>query len=388
MACPGGSLEFETGEPAVRSLSDVEVREIVERFARLSPYDRDAVPSLLKIERENFAVDEPSRLIPLFGVGISAKRFCLYVRTDAGIVVRKASEHGLGLYRPPTADPKPWDRPWRAWIERVWIRLIGEAEGEVVGRRPVWFSRPAVGQISMTTWNMIRPFERHGRVVDDRIRPYGFMLVGHADPLAPKPPELGGAVTPVAPYSADPTSLLDLAWRNRIDGRTLAVSTDSRSEPNSVRLKTYADVVRDYRWHPERKSGDPAGGVGLRTSRGVLPRRSVIAVGIRHVGKETNRLDEVADGAVVIDEDVHIQYVDERGEWERIRPQLRAIGSKELARRTGMSERTLRSRLNQGRLPRRADRDQLLSIAQTIEVPSSPALEGVESLAKAIRRGR
>jgi hypothetical protein len=41
---------------------------------------------------------------------------------------------------------------------------------------------------------------------------------------------------------------------------------------------------------------------------------------------------------------------------------LLEIGIKELAKRTGMSERTLRSRSNSGRLPRRGDRMRLLAV--------------------------
>lgn len=361
--CRGGRHNADTREPAIQALSDADVDEIVARFGWLSPYDRDAVPSLLKIEGENLSRSEPPERIDLWAIGISAKRFVLFERTIDRYVNRKASEHGLGLYRRPVPDPKGWTAPWPHWVEVVWRRIIDEVEGRPVATAPRWFSRPAVGQIATTSWNLLAPFMRSTPDERNRVRPFNFMLVGHADPLAPVPPGVtAGHVTPVAPYSTHAADYLELPWRNRVDGQPIAVTTQHGGGPGAVRLKTYREVVRDYRWHPERKSGDPNGGIGLRTSSGLLPRRPVVVVGVRHIGKETNRLDEVEEGLVDVSDDIHIQYINERGEWERQLPALRAIGVKELARWTGMSERTLRSRLNSGRLPHRDARKKLLAV--------------------------
>jgi hypothetical protein len=102
VACPGGPRRLPDGRRAVTALSWAQVDEIVAGFARLSPYDRALVPSLLKLEDENFGNDGHRE--ELWAIGISAKRYVLYNRTDAGVVVRKPSEHGLGLYRRPIPD--------------------------------------------------------------------------------------------------------------------------------------------------------------------------------------------------------------------------------------------------------------------------------------------
>jgi len=259
-----------------------------------------------------------------------AKRFVLFERTTDGYVIRKASEHGLGLYRRPVRDPKGWTAPWPYWVEVVWRRIIDEVEGRPLTTAPRWFCRPAVGQVSTTSWNLLSPFVRSAPGHGDRVRPFNFMLVGHADPLAPLPPGVtAGRVTPVAPYSIRAAGYLDLPWRNRVDGQPIAVTTRRGGERGAVRLKTYREVVRDYRWHPERKSGDPDGGIGLRTSRGLLPRRPVVAVGVRHIGKETNRLDEVEEGLVDVSDNIHIQYVDERGEWSAFCRRFSSYGTSE-----------------------------------------------------------
>lgn len=183
------------------------------------------------------------------------------------------------------------------------------------------------------------------------------------DPLCPGPPGVDiSEVIPVAPYSSDASAFLSLPWVNRRDAAKLAVTTKPGGERGKIRLRTYRDVLAEYGLHPEQQSGDPAGGPGVRGSRGLLPRLRVIALGPpAHIGKESNRL-EVEEGGVLTDgDDDYVEYRDERREWDAILPKLQAIGVAELARRTGMSERTLRSRLNSGRLPREPTRGELIA---------------------------
>lgn len=93
---------------------------------------------------------------------------------------------------------------------------------------------------------------------------------------------------------------------------------------------TVGDVVRDYRLHPETKSGDPRGGLGRRGSVGLLPRLTVRAIGLPlHIGKESNRLEEVQDGIVDDPDDVYVEYRDERREWEAALPALRGLAGRE-----------------------------------------------------------
>jgi hypothetical protein len=71
-------------------------------FSALSPYRHE--PNLLKIEDENYPTDENGRPIegalrPLFGHGISSKRYCLFNRDETGApIIRKFSAHGLGRW--------------------------------------------------------------------------------------------------------------------------------------------------------------------------------------------------------------------------------------------------------------------------------------------------
>lgn len=107
----------------------------------------------------------------------------------------------------------------------------------------------------------------------------------------------------------------------------------------------------------------------MRISVGVLPRLQVTTTEVRHIGKESNRLEEVAAGALDAPSDVYVEYHDERSEWEKDRAVLQGLagrpgGIAALAARLEMSDRTLRSNLCSGRLPRRAAREKLRALAR------------------------
>ena len=99
--CPGGDNTCDHGA-GIRALSWGEVREIVERFAALNPYDRTLVPgSILRVEPENYCNGEQHEL---WAYVVSAKRYALFNKTATGIAIRKYSEHGLGYLLDPR-DP-------------------------------------------------------------------------------------------------------------------------------------------------------------------------------------------------------------------------------------------------------------------------------------------
>jgi hypothetical protein len=82
---PGGPFRTSNGHGAVKGLSREEVAQLSQRFAALSPYDRDAVPdSILKIEEDNFdpATGKQRQLsclaISATGFVDGVKFFCVY----------------------------------------------------------------------------------------------------------------------------------------------------------------------------------------------------------------------------------------------------------------------------------------------------------------------
>jgi len=105
-----------------------------------------------------------------------------------------------------------------------------------------------------------------------------------------------------------------------------------------VTVKTYRDVIAEYATHPEAKSADPTGGPCTRRTTGLLERRHVTARTITHIGKEANQLEDVQAGIHARQDDVLNAYDDtEQLRFEAALPQLRDLGPREVARRTGHS---------------------------------------------------
>jgi hypothetical protein len=371
LPCEGGYERLPDGRAAVRALPWAEVDVVLAGLDPLLPYRSGAIRSLVKLEDENFAADGRGHPDELYAAVLSSKRYALYNRTGDRIVLRKASNHGLGLYRSPIKRRDDWTAEWPEWADIVWRRIVDELEGRDPGPEPGWFALPAVSQIPVSSPAVLGPFSRfnEGKRYRDQVKPFGFLLAGHVDPLAPLPAGMPpGTVTPVAPYTDKPDALLTLPWRNRRDGSEIRVTTRPGGEPGAVRLQTYGDVFRDYRLHPETKSGDPRGGLGRRGTRGLLPRLHVVAVGLPlHIGKESNRLEEVEDGIITDPAEVYVEYRDERREWEATLPALRRLrderGWRHLADAAGLSERALRYALNGGKVPHREARAALIRLA-------------------------
>jgi hypothetical protein len=367
--CPGGPGRLSDGSDAVRALPWAEVDEVLAGLEPLNPYAPGTVPRLIKLEAENVGSD--GRPVELFALAGSSKRYVLYERTEVGIVVRKPSEHGLGLYRAPLERRPGWTAKWPEWVDVVWRRAIEASEGRDPGPEPDWFALPAVSQVPVSSPAVLAPFRavNAGHPYGEQVKPFGFLLLGHLDRLAAVPLGVDPEATPMAPFTSKLAELLGLPWRNRRDGRPLAVTTRRRGEPSKARLQTVGDVVARYRLHPEHKSGDPRGGLGRRGSLGLLPRLEVHAVGYpHHIGKESNRLDDVEDWLVSAADEVYVEYRDVRREWESALPALCAIRDKRgwryLAEASGLSERALRYALNRAAMPRREARARLLDLVR------------------------
>jgi hypothetical protein len=72
---------------------------------------------------------------------------------------------------------------------------------------------------------------------------------------------------------------------------------------------------------------------------GLLGRRHVQPIAIQLIGKETNLLEQQADGVLIADPQT---VYSSASEWERIRLRLGEVSIPELAKRSGVSERMLR----------------------------------------------
>jgi hypothetical protein len=254
--CNGGPVDL-NGRQSIQALSFAEVNDVVESFNALSPYDRELVPSLLKVESVNYSKDSGGRQ-QLFCDAVSAKRYCLFNLEGSGPVIRDPKEHGLGHLLNPV-DPAD---PARNWIETLWLLIIREDLGQRADE-PTWFERIAASRFSASSAYVLRAFQEFNKDVayEDQIKPFNFLLavqvakLGYPEGYGPKTDR---KLHLVAPWEPDPGRWLQLPWLDVHEGKRFALTTnDSEYLEDTARAKTYGDVFYAYGTHDEPKSLAP-----------------------------------------------------------------------------------------------------------------------------------
>jgi hypothetical protein len=382
--CPGGPYRLADGQEAVRALSWAQVHDIQTRLDVLNPYDRTVVTDpIVKLEPENL---DPAthKQRQLWCYALSAKRYALFNRGAEGEegdegddrpILRKSSEHGLGYLMnpedlPDIEDQGEEDPDRKAWMSTLWEGIVTEALGHSYAW-PDWLDRPALGRITASSPQMLRPFAtwNKGKPYAEQVKPYNFLLTafvqrfGYPEGADPNHFHL------VAPFESDSRKWKTLAWRNLYDetGTRYMIRTVSSlyAVSGEVQVKTYRDVLDEYRRHPEAKSLAPDGSMCSGTTVGLLRRRPVTASRITHGGKESNRLEEVEAGLVHDPEEVYTEYEDlEHGPWQTlVLPVLKRIPVRRLQEQTGMSPSQLKAIRNGHALPHHSNREALLRVA-------------------------
>lgn len=390
--CPGGPHRLPDGREAVRALSWADVDTIVDRFAALNPYDRDAVPgSVLKVEDVNYETvsgpdgeEQRGARRELWAHSISAKRYALYTLGADGVpalrLVRDgdddggderaptlvdSKEHGLGHLLNPT-DPDAEDK---RWMRALWALLVRDGHG-LAAPEPAWLDRPAVTRVTASSPRLLEPLTRggKGRPYRDNLKPFNFILAAHVQhgtfgtPAGADPQRF----RLIRPYERDARTWERQPWTNIHDGQRYRVTARDRESrpPEMARVQTYRDVLTAYRHHPERKSADPDGTPCGKKSVGLLGRRMVRAGLARIVGKEANRLDDVAAQLEGGTTDALVWDDGKEGEWrDAVLPLLRTVPAGTLATAAGLSPRRLRDTLAGRSLPRPQARVALVAVA-------------------------
>lgn len=147
----------------------------------------------------------------------------------------------------------------------------------------------------------------------------------------------------VARYERDPSRWLRMRWVNRYDatGRTYAVTTGPRTG-DLVGLKSFRDVIADYRGHPESKSLGPDGRPCGRETAGLLRRRPVHAANLVYIGKEANDIDDVEAGLVHDVDDVLVGYGPSDDPWVTDQlPLIQSVPTGLLAKAAGVDRKTV-----------------------------------------------
>ncbi len=382
--CPSGPERDEHASECVRALTWAQVDAIVGRFESLNPYDRGIVMhgSVLEIEDENYELDpaDHKRVLKerrqLHCYSISAKRYGLYNLDSSGrptlrrvseddrdglvndepdesvSELRKHSEHGLGHLLNPT-DPESDSRDW---IAQIWQHIVQADALGFVAPEPDWLDRPALTRITITSPRLLKPFEQpdRKRSASERTRPYNFMLVAHVAKLGHPPGSDPERFLLVAPYEPNPRKWRGLNWRNaydparryrimtlrgdRHDGERIAMRVDDQ-----VIVKTYRDVLDEYRTHPEDVSLGPNLLLCDQQTVGLLSRRPVKVAAIHQLGKEGNQIEEVASGLVTSLDDVLNEYGDREQSllWRIACDVIRELPIAQVAAGAGVGKRTV-----------------------------------------------
>jgi hypothetical protein len=287
------------------------------------------------------------------------------------VLIRKRSEHGLGHLLNPL-DPERDDRDW---ITQAYELLIADPDVFLEGRGPPCFDLPALTRIALTTNEVAKAFASYneGKARHEQIRPFNFLLHAHHS-LASQP--AGADATRfrlVAPYDSNPERWLELPWVDLATGERHSVTTVGIPSPNVVLLRTYREVLARYAVHPEPKSLDPDGNPCTRRSPpGLLRRRPVAMLTLSLIGKESNRLDEVAAGLIGTLDDTLASYGDPGlSAWENlVVPAMGDFSSREVAERAGLDVRTIQ-RIKRRAITKSHDRNRavlMLIVAEFVGV--------------------
>jgi hypothetical protein len=159
--------------------------------------------------------------------------------------------------------------------------------------------------------------------------------LGHPAGIDPKTFQLVGM------YDLDPKQWLKMKWTDVHSGENFNVTTTLSPQRGLVRIKSIRDVFEEYEFHPEPKSAAPDGEAADQRTCGLLARRSVEAVSITYVGKESNLLEDVENEIVHDWDDVRQWYEDTR--LDLLNAVLKKIPSKALAKAARISDRAIRN---------------------------------------------
>jgi hypothetical protein len=350
-------------KPEAMDIAEFQIRvdRVVDWFAGLNPYDFGG--SILKVEDQNFSLDDPGKPERLYCWAVSAKRYVLFnLDSDGRPVLRKASAHGLGHIRAPYDAAKPAktipapiappaDIGVEHWQHDLWWMIASAAiEGhpdQVDLSYHAALDEPAVSRYAATTPPLLKWFKasNQNQPYARQVKPFGFLLSLFADPFSSNRPMRMAPLAvdvptqrgrphqwrPVAPFDQDHAKALKAAF-DRETGEPVPIAA----------LRTVAEVIGLYHLHPESKflNGD-------YLNRGTTRRRHVRVTGVRHIGKEANRWEE--QHFLGLDEDAQPDYGVAPDDMEArlmvLRATVTAFGMRALARRASLSPKVIKRAL-------------------------------------------
>lgn len=335
--CPGGDYRLSDGSEAVKALSWKEVGQIATKFNRLNPYNDSLVRELLKIEDVNFVDSDPRKpRRQVFGHAISAKRYALYIKTDDGIKVVKASGHGLGYLCAPKEGmdvdsnaPHCITESWE-WLLRKDLSLSYE--------EPAWLDLPAMMRMTLTSPSVMRTQR------PEWLFPFNFFFLPLLSELDGYPAGCDRSNFKfITRYESDREKWKKLEGINLYDGQHYLTEMFPSGKQDKVVPESFRIILRLYFRRPESKSLAPDGSPCVADTRGLLKRASIIAGEIVPVGKETDRHWEQGEDISLVD----FKVLEYRATTKMVvadtalREQIAKFTLRGLMRKTGLSQHTI-----------------------------------------------
>ena len=315
--CPGGRHRLPDGWNAIQALSRQQVNRIVDRFEALNPYDRNVISGILKIEDVNYARLKPgseqvdrTKPLQLYAYAISPKRYALYNLIDGRPDIRDCKEHGLGyLLSPIDPDDESGD-----WIRELWEYIVSiDALGLDVAE-PRWLldshckDRIAMGQLTFSTPELMDSIEKGSNSQGvTSISPHTFVLTPHVaaggHPVDADPTRF----QLLAGYTSDRDQWPELECIEKHTGRQYRIAADDdpyreRRPHELVYVKTYRQVLHDYRRNDNPTALGPDGHPATSQTVGLLQPRPMHVIEVDHIGAATKMSDEMS-AKIIHDED-------------------------------------------------------------------------------------
>jgi hypothetical protein len=174
-----------------------------------------------------------------------------------------------------------------------------------------------------------------------------------------------------------------MEWTEAQNGESYPITTSPAAGTDAIRVKSIADVVTLYRRKREAKSLGTDGQPCTRETQGLLHRRPVRDLTIRHIGKEANELEDLTAGLRSGEEVTAAYDHHRRGVYPQlVLHALRAFPEPVVADACGLPMRTIKG-LGGGRSPKTATLRSLVSgLAKLCRAALGDAqLDGVAALA-------
>jgi hypothetical protein len=286
-----------------------QVEEICSALNQLNPYDKSVVGEILKIEDCNY--DRSGNQHQLYGLAVSAKRYCVYKRHNRKLKMIKPSEHGLGfLYLPDRRkryapeDCKDRDNSYPCWVVEAWERMLADhfrnlADPQsAVVQDDLWFEDfPAVMRIRITTPSVMNALRERD---PEAAKPYNFAL---SPILIEAPPNC----TLISSFNKLPER-----WRTQDYTEIHSLKTVKLFRKYKG-VKLVPQTIRHVLWrhflHPEDKSLAPDGQHCSACTRGLLIRRPIQAsTPFQFMGKEIERKVQEGEDISIVESNGPLVY--------------------------------------------------------------------------------